>query len=528
MRKDCGADCGARFGGRGEIDNNEVRASGVTTTYSYAASGFTPTQFNQLARYTDGTKTVSFTYDRSGNRLTRTAGGQTDTYAYDAENRLVTLTKSTTDTGTPGTYRYAYDYRTRRVERAETIAGTTSTTAIVFSGGTSVQEYTGAVSTTSLAVQYVRGSDWGGGVGGLLYSVRGGTPSFKHYDARGDVIAESNATGASTWRAQYDAYGTRGQESGTPSADRQRGNTKDEDPSGLRNDGFRYYDLDAQIYLTADPAGFVDGPNLYCYVVQNPWSRFDPDGQFWSALCTAAFAAYDTYQYATGKMSGAEYARSMVVNGAALAADIASAGMGGGMAVRAAATAQKINRVVQRADKVISAGESLVSAAQSAADGDMRGALLSGASGVMGIVPGSKSANKTKGQTSALVDKETKAAKAAPKSGVYEIRGVDKEGKAVTYVGSSKDMEARLADKNHPHAELIKRDGTTITKRPVGISDAASNREAGQILRTNEEISLRAAQKAEEKGGAEVLNEIQARAASKFDKDLEKFGDRRQ
>jgi YD repeat-containing protein len=73
-----------------------------------------------------------------------------------------------------------------------------------------VQEYTGAVSTTSLAVQYVRGSDWGGGVGGLLYSVRGGTPSFKHYDARGDVIAESDTSGASTWRAQYDAYGTRG------------------------------------------------------------------------------------------------------------------------------------------------------------------------------------------------------------------------------------------------------------------------------------------------------------------------------
>lgn len=359
--------------------------------------------------------------------------------------------------------------------------------------------------------------------------MRGGTPSFKHYDARGDVIAESNATGASTWRAQYDAYGTRGHESGTPSADRQRGNTKDEDPSGLRNDGFRYFDLDAQIYLTADPAGFVDGPNVYCYVVQNPWSRFDPDGQFWSALCTAAFAAYDTYQYATGKMSGAEYTRSMIVNGAALAADIASAGMGGGMAVRAAAAAQKINRVVQRADKLISAGESLVSAAQSAADGDMRGALISGASGVMGIVPGSKSANKTKGQTSALVEKETKAAKAVPKSGVYEVRGVDpRTGSPAVYVGSGKDMEARLADPRHPHAELINAPGTTKTLRPVDISDAANNREAGQILRTNEEISLRAAQKAEDEGGAKVLNKIQARAADKFDKDLEKFGDRRQ
>jgi RHS repeat-associated protein len=252
--------------------------TGVTTTYSYTASGFTPTQFNQLARYTDGTKTVSFTYDRSGNRLTRAAAGQTDTYAYDAENRLVTLTKSTTDTGTPGTFTYSYDYRTRRIERRETIGGTTTTTSLVFSGGTSVQEYTGTVTTSNLAAQFVRGSDWGGGVGGLLYSVRGGTPSFKHYNSRGDVLAESNATGASTWRAQYDAYGTRSQESGTASADRQRGNTKEEDPAGLRNDGFRYFDLDAQIYVTADPLGFVDGPNVYAYVVQNPWSKFDPEG----------------------------------------------------------------------------------------------------------------------------------------------------------------------------------------------------------------------------------------------------------
>ena len=24
--------------------------------------------------------------------------------------------------------------------------------------------------------------------------------------------------------------------------------------------------------------GFVDGPNLYTYVVQNPWTKFDPEG----------------------------------------------------------------------------------------------------------------------------------------------------------------------------------------------------------------------------------------------------------
>lgn len=37
-------------------------------------------------------------------------------------------------------------------------------------------------------------------------------------------------------------------------------------------------DLETGTFLTRDPAGFVDGPNLYNYVGQNPWSRFDPDG----------------------------------------------------------------------------------------------------------------------------------------------------------------------------------------------------------------------------------------------------------
>jgi hypothetical protein len=33
-----------------------------------------------------------------------------------------------------------------------------------------------------------------------------------------------------------------------------------------------------RIFLTPDPSGFVDGPNLYTYVKQNPWTNFDPEG----------------------------------------------------------------------------------------------------------------------------------------------------------------------------------------------------------------------------------------------------------
>lgn len=40
----------------------------------------------------------------------------------------------------------------------------------------------------------------------------------------------------------------------------------------------RYRDLESGVFITRDPAGFVDGPNVYTYVRQNPWTSFDPDG----------------------------------------------------------------------------------------------------------------------------------------------------------------------------------------------------------------------------------------------------------
>ncbi|WP_265592616.1 RHS repeat-associated core domain-containing protein, partial [Verrucomicrobium sp. BvORR034] len=74
-----------------------------------------------------------------------------------------------------------------------------------------------------------------------------------------------------------EAYGKRPVETGT-NPDRQRANTKEEDPTGLLNEGFRYRDIETGVWLSRDPAGFVDGPNVYAYVRQNPWTSFDPEG----------------------------------------------------------------------------------------------------------------------------------------------------------------------------------------------------------------------------------------------------------
>ncbi|NLX25637.1 MAG: hypothetical protein GXY61_06715 [Lentisphaerae bacterium] len=81
-----------------------------------------------------------------------------------------------------------------------------------------------------------------------------------------------------TWFAIYEAYGTRPFEWGS-NADRQMANTKDEELQlNLLNEGMRYRDLETGTFLTRDPAGYGDGPNVYCYVNGNPITGYDPYG----------------------------------------------------------------------------------------------------------------------------------------------------------------------------------------------------------------------------------------------------------
>jgi hypothetical protein len=48
----------------------------------------------------------------------------------------------------------------------------------------------------------------------------------------------------------------------------------------------RYRDLETGAFLTRDPIGYGDGPNIYCYVHCNPIMGFDPLGlrNFWNSL----------------------------------------------------------------------------------------------------------------------------------------------------------------------------------------------------------------------------------------------------
>ena len=248
---------------------------------------------NQLESVTSGGTVTSFVYDSNGNRVTKKVGATTvQTYGFDFENRLVTLGDIT-----KGTFSYSYDHRTRRVGRDESSAIGISglNEEVSFAGGLSVQEYTSG--NTLPTMEYIRGSDYGGGIGGVLYTIRSGARSYNAYNSRGDVVSKTNDANTITWQAAYEAFGIRTQEEGA-TEDRQKANSKDEDPTGLLNEGMRYRDLEFGIFLTRDPLGFVDGPNDYTYVRQNPWSAFDAHG------LNAALTALKNVAKNTGRLAG--------------------------------------------------------------------------------------------------------------------------------------------------------------------------------------------------------------------------------
>jgi len=172
--------------------------------------------------------------------MVRTAGGPPATTAYtcDEDNRLVEATSSSL-THTPA-----------------------ETTYHIFDGGLAVQEYAvpqaaGLPPSTTPSTEFIRGEGMGGGVGGMVYSIKdGGTANetiiCSHANHRGDIIARSDSTGSLTSFALYEAYGTRPYQWGAD-PDRQKANTKEEESDlGLLNEGMRYRDLETGTFLTRD------------------------------------------------------------------------------------------------------------------------------------------------------------------------------------------------------------------------------------------------------------------------------------
>jgi RHS repeat-associated protein len=116
----------------------------------------------------------------------------------------------------------------------------------------------------------------GPGIDQPLARVESGVSAFFLADHLGSVLQMTNASATVTLTRKYDPWGNPIQGSAT-SGYAYTGREWDTE-TGLAYYRARYYDPKIGRFLSEDPLGYWDGPNLYLYVRNNPINRTDPFG----------------------------------------------------------------------------------------------------------------------------------------------------------------------------------------------------------------------------------------------------------
>ncbi|MCX5709329.1 MAG: RHS repeat-associated core domain-containing protein, partial [Candidatus Omnitrophica bacterium] len=210
---------------------------------------------------------INYAYDLNGNLTRKTSGTKATDYNYDIENRL---TKVKTN-GKEALFQYDGEgKRTRLTEAGSSIDYLYDASNVI------IERNASGATTTS----YLRNPYQPGGIGGIIKGTtsQGTVPeSYYLYNAQGSVTTLANTTGVSTNSNDYDSFGNTITQSGTSSNPYQY-STKELDSTGLIYFGARYYDPKIGRFITPDPSGMVDGPNLYLYCNNDPINWIDPWG----------------------------------------------------------------------------------------------------------------------------------------------------------------------------------------------------------------------------------------------------------
>ncbi|MBX9802004.1 MAG: hypothetical protein K2Y04_04475 [Caulobacteraceae bacterium] len=259
---------GFQHDGAGRITLTQVNRPDLEwmPTAAEAASYGVPTNLNQ----TTSVNGVSLVWDINGNLDQH---GTTD-YQWTHGNRLWRVVKPASTT------EYAYDSTDRRTIVIEDGVMTRT----LWSGADEVGEY-----DTAGALQRRFIPDGSGAMDARLAMVSStGDVSWFHTNHQGSVIAISNASGAATAFANYSEYGKFGTNAaGSPLNSPPGGSPfgytgrQWDSKAGLYQYRARYYDPALGIFLSMDPIGTNDDPNLYGYVANDPVNRSDPTGMFW-------------------------------------------------------------------------------------------------------------------------------------------------------------------------------------------------------------------------------------------------------
>ena len=228
-----------------------------TTTVAVTATDASGNQTTNTYEIDQSGAGSTYTYDANGNLITD--GNRS--FEWDAENRLVAVNV--------GTHRseFTYDGLDRRVHIVEKESGATVRDAQLF-----------------WAVAEIIEERLSGGEVNRFFSdgeQHNGAARYLTRDHLGSIREVTDAAGTVVTRNDYDPYGQLTRIAGTE--DSRFGYTGHlaHAPSGLALALYRVYDPALGRWLGEDPAGELDGPNLYAYVRNSPIALFDAMGLHW-------------------------------------------------------------------------------------------------------------------------------------------------------------------------------------------------------------------------------------------------------
>lgn len=237
--------------------HNRVSKDGV----SYSSNGL-----HQLIQQGDCT----YTYDLNGNLSSKKQGEKVTMYRYDANDHLVAVQSG------GETIRYLYDAFNRRVAK---IKGN-KTSRYLYIG----QDEIGCVDEAG-EIQELRilGKGHGAEIGASIAIELHGKVYAPTHDFGGNIVSLSDLEGKTIETYRYSAfgeliiYGSQGEKLSASSIENPWlfSSKRLDEETGFVNFGRRYYEPETGRWITADPSGFIDGPNLYAYLHHQPLNSFD-------------------------------------------------------------------------------------------------------------------------------------------------------------------------------------------------------------------------------------------------------------
>jgi RHS repeat-associated protein len=304
----------------------------------YSSNHNTQTNTYQLVVTNNGVgETIA--YDLNGNQTSVVTATSTNTYQWDAANRLVSITGPTNQS------LFAYDGMGRRSQIIEFQNGVAVATNNFIWNGQALVEQRDNTGTNVTKRFFGEGEQISG------------TNYYFTRDHLGSVREVESSSGSMLARYDYDPYGRQILLAGTIIADFGYAGIYMHAPSGFNLTLYRTYVSDLGRWLSRDPSSEQSGLNLFDYVANNPINGIDPLGlSFWSvtgsiaaglligAAAAVIIAAAAPIVAAVATVAIATVAETVV--SAAIAETIAGAAVtAGGWAIAGTATWKGVNNI---------------------------------------------------------------------------------------------------------------------------------------------------------------------------------------